>query len=414
MRTTVTYGGVPLVVDLPSHVQVTTFAPHKVEHPVSFDEFHAAFAAAWKRDSSDAPTPLIVVNDAYRHTPTAIVLTWLDRIQPGLLQRSRFLIATGSHHPPTDKDLQSIFAGHLKTIRPRVDWHVATDLASMAAVGTDSLGGEVYINRRVLEHDPVIVIGSVEPHYFAGFTGGRKALFPALTDLATIERNHNLAGSMDASPMKLTGNPVVEHLQSLLAFVDTGRLLSIQLVLDTTGTVAGFAVGDIESSFAQAAATAQATFGHTVHRPLDAVLCEMRPPLDRNMYQAQKALENCQQAVVDGGTAIVIARCEEGVGSEFYMKEAENWDSVHNRPGDGVYRFGSHKLSRMVAHRKRIDVRLHSSLPDDVVEKVFYRPAGNLTELIGALAHGKREFRLGVVYDSGHIVLGLENKQPLS
>jgi len=53
-------------------------------------------------------------------------------------------------------------------------------------------------------------------------------------------------------------------------------------------------------------------------------------------------------------------------------------------------------------------------LPDDVVEKVFYRPAGNLTELIGALAHGKGEFRLGVVYDSGHIVLGLENKQPLS
>jgi len=103
------------------------------------------------------------------------VLTWLDRIQPGLLQRSRFLIATGSHHPPTDKDLQSIFAGHLKTIRPRVEWHVATDLASMAAVGTDSLCGEVYINRRVLEHDPVIVIGSVEPHYFAGFTGGRKA-----------------------------------------------------------------------------------------------------------------------------------------------------------------------------------------------------------------------------------------------
>jgi len=68
MKIQLAYGGVPLVVDLPSHVHVTNFSPHKVEHPVSFDEFHAAFAAAWKRDSSEAPTPLIVVNDAYRHT----------------------------------------------------------------------------------------------------------------------------------------------------------------------------------------------------------------------------------------------------------------------------------------------------------------------------------------------------------
>jgi len=406
------YGGAPLVLDMPSHITIRTFAPHKVEHPVSFDEFKAAFNTAWKRDEADASAPLFVVNDAYRHTPTAVVLTWIERILPGILQRSHFMVATGSHQPPNDKDLQSIFAGHLKTIRPRVEWHVATDLSSMTRVGTDSLGGEVYLNRRVLEHDPVIIIGSVEPHYFAGYSGGRKSLFPGLTDLATTERNHNLANSMDVAPMKLEGNPVAEHLQSLMSFVDGGRLFSVQLVLDAAGTIAGFALGDIETSFARAATQARELLAHTIDRPLDAVLCELRPPLDKNMYQAQKALENCQQAVADGGTAIVVARCSEGVGSEFFMKEAGNWDRVNNRPGDGVYRFGSHKLTRMLAHQRRIDVRLYSSLPDIVVEKVFYHPAGNLSEFVGALAREKSDFQLGVVYDSGHTVLGLEHKKP--
>jgi len=413
MRITIAYGGTPLVLDVPSHVDVQTFAPRKIEHPVSFDEFQAAFNTAWKRDPSDPLTPLFVVNDAYRHTPTAIVLTWIERILPGILQRSRFIVATGSHLPPTDKDLQSIFAGHLKTIRPRVEWHVATDPSSMDRVGTDSMGGEVYLNRRVFQHDPVIIIGSVEPHYFAGYTGGRKALFPGLTDLATIERNHNLANSMAIAPMKIEENPVVEHLQSLMSFVDGTRLFSIQLVLDSTGTIAGFAIGDVEASFIRAAGQARTLFAHMTDRPFDAVLCELRPPLDKNMYQAQKALENCQQAIADGGTAIVVARCSEGVGSEFFMKEAEDWDQVNNRPGDGVYRFGSHKLTRMVAHQRRIDVRLHSSLPDDVVEKVFYHPAGDLSEFVGALAHGRSDFHLGVVYDSGHTVLGLETKKPL-
>lgn len=409
MRITVAYGGSPLVVEIPPHVNVQTFAPRRVEHPVSFDEFQSAFTRAWARESADFLTPLFIVNDAYRHTPTAIVLTWIDRILPGILQRSHFLVATGSHLSPTDKDLQSIFAGHLKTIRPRIEWHVATELSSMERVGTDSLGGAVYLNRRVLEYDPVIIIGSVEPHYFAGFTGGRKSLFPGLTDLATIERNHNLANSMEAAPLKLEGNPVAEHLRSLLAFVDRARLFSIQLLLDADGTIAGFETGDVETSFAHAAARAEAMFAHTIDRPLDAVLCEMRPPLDKNMYQAQKALENCQQAVADGGAAVVVARCDEGAGSEFFMKEAENWDRVGNRPGDGVYRFGSHKLTRMVAHRRRIDVRIHSALPDNVVEKVFYRPANDLSDFVGGLARDKSEFQLGVVHDAGHTVLSRDH-----
>jgi nickel-dependent lactate racemase len=269
------------------------------------------------------------------------------------------------------------------------------------------------VNRRVLEHDPIIVIGSVEPHYFAGYTGGRKSIFPGLTDLATIERNHNLANSMDVAPMKLAGNPVEEHLQSLMAFIDKSRVISIQLVLDSTSTIARLAIGDIDTSFAEAASEARTLFGHVVEQPLDAIICELRPPLDKNMYQAQKALENCQQAVADGGAAIVVARCPEGIGSEFYAKEAENWDRLNNRPGDGVYRFGSHKISRMVALQRRIDVRLHSALPDEVVEKVFYRPVGNLSAFITSLAESKPGFRLGVVHDSGHTVLGFDHKKPL-
>jgi nickel-dependent lactate racemase len=324
---------------------------------------------------------------------------------PGLVGKAVFLVATGSHEPPTDPQLRSILGDHFEAVRHRVHSHRATHLNSMIRVGSDPLGGDVYLNRMVLDYERVVVIGSVEPHYFAGYTGGRKALFPGLIDLATIERNHNLANSHEAAPLRLKGNPVAEHLESLLGSVDQRRFLSIQLVVDAQGQIAGVYAGNLESSFRRAVAKADELFARSVVRPFDMVLCEVRPPIDRNMYQAQKGLENCQAGVIDGGTAVVIAKCVDGVGSDFFFRQAGRWDRANNRPADGVYQFGSHKLTRMVALQRRVDVRLYSSLPDSIVEHVFYRPAGNLSELIRTKASGQNNFRIGVVLDAGNTVL---------
>ncbi len=224
----------------------------------------------------------------------------------------------------------------------------------MAPVGKDRFGEAVYLNKAYFEADSVCAIGSVEPHYFAGYTGGRKSLIPGLSDFKTVERNHNLANSLDAAPMKLKGNPVAEHLGEMLDLVDTSKCLSLQIVTDANRAIAGVFAGDLNDSFEKAVNCAAGIFGHTVRHRYDTVMCEVLPPLDGNLYQAQKGLENCQQAVADGGTAVVISACAEGIGSQHFWDLANGWNREDNRPGDGRLHFGSHKLSRVNEMRKRI------------------------------------------------------------
>ena len=267
------------------------------------------------------------------------------------------------------------------------------------------MGGEVYVNRLIIEADRIFIIGSVEPHYFAGFTGGCKSLFPGLTDLATIERNHNLANSLQAAPMKIEGNPVAEHLWSLYDLLDDKKFFTVQLVSDCAGQTAAAFFGEVKSAFTEASTFARKLFAPKIVKRHDVVLCEVMPPLDKNLYQAQKALENCQAAVVDGGDAVVVSACEEGIGSDYFFKLAEKWDKENNRAFDGALHFGSHKLSRVNALRKRIGVHLYSELDGDSARQVFYEPVGDLNEFINNKAKNKNNLSLAMVRDAGHTVL---------
>ncbi|MCM2273060.1 MAG: lactate racemase domain-containing protein [candidate division Zixibacteria bacterium] len=393
-----------MTIGLPEHLLVDTFAPTTVERPIDFAQFSSACEASGAERFVSASSLLFIVNDGYRHTPTARILDWIEQYAPGVFDRAHFLIATGTHHAPNEAHYQSIFGQHLPNIRPRLHYHVATDLDSMIKVGVDSFGKDVLINKLFFAFEKVIVIGSVEPHYFAGFTGGRKAIFPGICDLATIERNHNLANSLDCVPLRLKGNPVEEHLQSLLAMISDKEVLSIQAVADTAHRIGALFIGSIENSFTRAIEYAEKMYAHHVGQPYDAVICEILPPLDKNLYQAQKAVENCQAAVMDDGLLVACSSCKEGIGSEFFFHEAMNWDVAANRPGDGNYRFGSHKVSRMVAHQGRIKVALRSELKDSDVSLVYYHPIHDVSsELTRRFAD--RSARIALVRDAAHTVL---------
>jgi lactate racemase len=404
MQISLTFGKSRLNLTLPSGISADSFAPDPVVTTVD----QLAFRHELKRGDLPAflsnGSMLIVVNDAYRHTPTAQILDWLDREDGTLLDRAQFLIATGSHPPATEAHLATIFGRHLGRIRARISSHVATDQGSLRQIGLDSFGAPVLVNKALIESDATLIIGSVEPHYFAGYTGGRKSLVPGLLDLATIERNHNLANSMAAAPLRLAGNPVAEHLDSLLTFLPLGRIRSLQLVA-AGGRLAGVFCGEVRESFDRAVVLANDLFAHKVTRPYDIVLCELLPPLSHNLYQSQKALENCQMGVADGGAAVVIAPCEEGIGSSFFYQLADQWDREKNEPVDGISRFGSHKLSRVNAIGRRIDVRLYSGLADREVRRVYYEPVGDLEEYIRERAARRPGLLVAVVHDAGNTVL---------
>lgn len=412
MDITFAYGKATVTVTVPESTHVDQYNPVPTAEPVTADQFRHDFIAAGGEAILSAEQPLVIVNDGYRHTPTAAVLTWLNLLDRSFLDRAEFLIATGTHPAPNRFHLKAILGEHLRRVRYRIDCHDASDPRTLTRIDLDRFGQPVFLNSRLLRHPARLVIGSVEPHYFAGYTGGRKSIFPGLCDRATTERNHNLANSLDAQPLRLEGNPVAEQLEELMGLIPNESFFTVQAVVDAQGRLAALCCGDLREAFLRATEIARLVFAIEVDQPYDTVLCELRPPLDNNLYQAQKALENAQAAVKDGGAAVVLSACPEGVGSPFFFSQANTWNREKNVPGDGVLRFGSHKLSRVNALTRRIGVHLYAQVDPDVARQVFYDPIEDIQAFLTARCRPDSGHRLALVRDAGHTVLATNTSNP--
>ena len=204
-------------------------------------------------------------------------------------------------------------------------------------------------------------------------------------------------------PMKLKGNPVEDHLEELMSRVQGDKIFGIQIVSTIDSEKMHVFVGTLTGAFWSAIKTAEYVYGTTVRQKYDLLLAEVMPPLDSNLYQLQKSLENCQRAVADGGTILLFSSCHEGIGSTKFYKLADKW-----KPGmhlEGEEAFGSHKLVRVYDIGKRINVCLFSELPDEIPEKVFFNPVRSPQGLLDSYFHGNEQATIGLVRDASHTVL---------
>ena len=400
-----TYGTGIFSLDIPVSADVDIFKPLENLKPFSFKDFNSRINESHIELLLTSDKYLCVVNDGYRNTQTALILKWLSKLDSKFLDNADFIIATGTHDAPTDSHYRKIFGEYYNQVISRIKYHDANDYDSMVKLGVDNLGGEVWINKAIEDYSSILIIGSVEPHYFAGFTGGRKSLFPGLCDIFTIERNHNMAVSLEAAPLKIIGNPVAEHLESLLDFVDLSKIISIQIVMDSEHNIVDCFCGTLSESFKNAQETTKAIYCSKIEKQYDLILAEILPPLDGNLYQAQKALEHCHNAVKDGGDLILISACKEGIGSKFFYELAQNWDRIENKPINGEIKFGSHKLSRVNEMTKRINIYLYSEMKPEEVRHVFYEPLDNLQKFIYSRVMDCENINIGIVRDAGHMVL---------
>ena len=408
------YGTTGVTLSFADDVEVDEFSPKLSDRPTDFDNFREEFAPVYSGTLANKPPTLVIVNDGHRGTPTAVVLEWLERLDSRFITSPKFLVAAGSHEPPSEEHYNKIFGRYRETVKDRVAYHDARNRQDLTLLGRDKFDAEVYLNRAVTDSESTLIIGSVEPHYFAGFTGGRKGLFPGLTDFETIARNHNLANSLEARPMRLAGNPMAEHLESLVDLVDTANITTIQTTSDSHGQITGVFCGSLRDAFGRAVAAAGEFCSHQARTKYDAVIGEMLPPLDKNLYQAQKALENIQMGARDGGAVVVVSACADGIGSDFFYRLADNWDRRENRAADGKQHFGSHKLSRVNAMSRRLKVGIFSDLEPDVVRHVFYEPVDDIESFVGRAGQergsqenesGADRLRLVIIHDAGNTVL---------
>jgi nickel-dependent lactate racemase len=279
---------------------------------------------------------LWIVNDGTRPTPTR---TLIETIRP----TCDILVATGAHAAPTEEQLRFIL-GPDRGRRP-VAIHDARR-SPCRSLGVTSRGTPVHLNQRLFDYERILVFGSVEPHYFAGFTGGRKGLVPGVAAFETIEANHSLYFQRGVGILQLAGNPVHEDMVEAVRMLDAD-LRCINTVVAPDGDVVSLHDGDLHEALAEAAPIARACFTVPLDEPADLVIACAPYPMDVDLYQSQKALLNAARACAAGGTIALVSACHHGIGPRAF------YDLVLDRGGlcaaeahaRAHYRLGYHKVA---------------------------------------------------------------------
>lgn len=356
--------------------------------------------AGFKEFLAGAVSPLlVVVNDATRPTPSADVLRvlradlekWLST--PG--RELAFVIATGTHRAALPQEVEHIFGPDLaKAHAGRIFSHDAKDKEQLVHVGRTARGTEVWVNRLLAEARSVLLINSVEPHYFAGYTGGRKSLVPGLSGYETVWANHKLSMETGSELLTLTGNPVHDDLEEAMAIGTEGKeVFSVQLVLDKDHRAGFAAAGSLEDTFRQAVEVADKQFVLDIDRRFEVVVAVAPHPMDCNLYQTNKAIQSGALAVKDGGVLIVVSECRFGLGENQtlfdMLASAGSPAEALERTNLEEYKLGVQQAARIAAILERAEIWAVTSLRDDEVRAMFMTPFADVQTAVDA-ALGKQ------------------------
>ncbi|MCD4655551.1 nickel-dependent lactate racemase [bacterium] len=329
---------------------------------------------------------LILVNDATRPTPTARILEILRGKLP--LDRCQFLVATGSHKAPDKTELEWIFGELYRELfeAGRIHIHDARADEEMCFLGKSVAGTDVHINQLVAETEKIMVVTTVEPHYFGGYTGGRKSFLPGVTAYETIRQNHSLALRPEAANLCLRGNPVHEDMDSCLDLLENKQIFALQAVLDRHHCIHSVSTGDIRQSFQKAVNEANKIFCVDITSKADVVVSVAPYPMDIDLYQSQKAMENAKPALKPGGIMILLSSCRTGIGPETFfnlMSSCESPEAVMGAIRD-EYKLGYHKAAKMVEACLLGEVWAVTDLPAEKLEKIFIRSWKDIQRAVDA------------------------------
>ena len=326
----------------------------------------------------------IVISDMTRPCPS-------DRLLPPVLEELgaagvsdadiKVVVALGLHREQTEAELEEL-VGAAVYKRVRVINHDPEDVVRL---GVTAHGTPVELFRPLVEADVRICLGNLEFHYFAGFSGGAKSILPGCASKTTITANHGLMTQPTAATGRLTGNPVREDLEEGAAMLGVDFILNA-IVDDHHRIVAVFA-GDVLEAHRRGCELVTARGAVPIAQLADIVLVSAGGyPLDVNMYQAQKALDNAVHAVRTGGVIVWVAECREGLGSDTFaswLQEADSADGILERISR-EFVLGGHKAAAIAAVLKKARVHFVSSLPTDVLGQVGLVPFDGLDEAMAA------------------------------
>ena len=317
----------------------------------------------------------IVVSDVTRPCPTSRILPYLlaELEAAGLnIRDQRIVFALGSHRCLTLPE-------RVTQVSPAIyDRLCCEDIGSgpFVRLGRTSRGTPVEVYQPVAEADWRVYVGNIEYHYFAGYTGGAKALLPGVSSPESIRSNHSWMVNENATAGRIEGNPVREDMEEAAGFLGPSYLFNV--VLDGSKRIVSAVAGDLTQAHRAGCRVVDQLYRVPLERVSDVVVASAGgTPKDINLYQAHKALENAARAVRDGGILILVAECIEGLGHSTFAE----WMTSGSTPDEMLARIqehfvlGGHKAAAIAKTLRRgVRVYLASAMAADLVTSIGFVP----------------------------------------
>ena len=326
-------------------------------------------ASAPLRDRVQAGQSVVIItSDLTRPGPAALLLPpVLDELKAGGVADGDIsvVIALGLHRPLSESEMVE-FVGPQVFERVSVINHDPEDTVH---VGTTRFGTPVDLFRPMVEADVRVCLGNVELHWFAGYSGGAKAILPGCASERTVTANHSMMARQEARAGCLEGNPVREDLEEGVGLVGVDFILNV--IVNSHHRVTAAVAGDVAAAHRQACELVRVSSAVELSEQADIVIVSGGGnPSDINLYQAQKALENAVGAVRRGGVIVWLAQCPEGVGNavfERWMGEASSTDQILDRI-QSEFVLGGHKAAALANTAQHASVMLVSDLQTNIFD----------------------------------------------
>ena len=326
----------------------------------------------------------IITSDITRPMPSKTVLPLVvDELNSGGVEDSDIFVvfALGNHRPHTEEE-KKYLAGEEVYFRVRC---IDADQSRVVSLGTTSLGTPVDVFEEVAGADRIVCLGNIEYHYFAGYSGGAKAIMPGVSTAAAIQSNHSRMVEETSATGKIEGNRVRADIEEAADFINIDFIVNV--VLDEKKQIIKTVAGHYIKAHREGCAFLDEIYKVHIGSKADIVLVSPGGyPKDINLYQAQKALDNSKHAVKDGGIIILAAACTEGLGEEVFERwitQAQSLGSMVQRIKEN-FELGGHKAAAIGMVQQKADVYLVSDMDEDFVKSMFFFPFASVQDALDA------------------------------
>lgn len=332
---------------------------------------------------------VIIPSDHTRPVPSKVIVPpMLEEIRSGNPDADiTILIATGCHRLTTRDELIAKF-GEKIVDNEKIEVHISTNEGDMVHLGTLPSGGALKINRLAADADLLVAEGFIEPHFFAGFSGGRKSVLPGVASRETVLANHcsEFIASDKARTGVLEGNPI--HTDMIWAAKKAKLAYIVNVVIDENKDAIYAVAGDVEKA-------------HRAGCDFLSKLCRVAPeyadiaistnggyPLDQNIYQSVKGMTAAEATVKDGGVIIMISKCNDGHGGDSFYHQLADEDSLDKIMSDILARGRNETLPDqwegqiLVRILQKATVIFVSDAPDEMICNMHMIPAHSIDEAL--------------------------------